>query len=220
MDHSDKAIAVALCTILFAFSIIEIIIAAVVYGTRSLEIFSPLNNLPEIMILLLTSGVFAIICSAIGGAGFVKNNKKIFLVFIAAAFANSILQVVGFKEALSTDVLSEAFDLLKRLRNLYDPSEPNVQRVWDDMQERLHCCGFFGPEEWGTNYPDSCCVDGNCSTQNAYKDGCFSVAEFYFSFLVNAVLAGFSAAITFLQLILGVLAYKVLRQDVNAYIRF
>ncbi|CAB3362840.1 Hypothetical predicted protein [Cloeon dipterum] len=183
MDHSDKAIAVALCTILFAFSIIEIIIAAVVYGTRSLEIFSPLN-------------------------------------FIAAAFANSILQVVGFKEALSTDVLSEAFDLLKRLRNLYDPSEPNVQRVWDDMQERLHCCGFFGPEEWGTNYPDSCCVDGNCSTQNAYKDGCFSVAEFYFSFLVNAVLAGFSAAITFLQLILGVLAYKVLRQDVNAYIRF
>ncbi|XP_065345016.1 tetraspanin-9-like [Cloeon dipterum] len=210
MKALPKSVPLALCVVLSACAIIEIVIGAVAFGTMySLEIFEPLENRAA-LIVLMTSGVLTLICSAIGIVGFMKN-RKLLLVYIAVACASIILQVAGFSVAFHSNVISEAAGLLVRLRVLYDFNEPTVVRLWDDMQKSLQCCGFVDPSEWNS-YPDSCCLDGDCTAQTVFSDSCLTVTEFYFFDLTQGV-AGLSAAMTILQLILGGIAVIASRQN-------
>ncbi|CAB3362800.1 Hypothetical predicted protein [Cloeon dipterum] len=210
MKAFPKSVPLALCVVLSACAIIEIVIGAVAFGTMfSLEIFEPLENRAA-LIVLMTSGVLTLICSAIGVVGFMKN-RKLLLVYIAVACANIILQVAGFSVAFHSNVISEATELLVRLRVLYNFNEPTVMRLWDEMQKSLQCCGLLDSSEWQNSYPDSCCLDGDCTALTIFADPCYTVTEFFFFDLTQGV-AGLSAAMTILQLILGGIAVIVSRQ--------
>ncbi|KAJ8966209.1 hypothetical protein NQ317_001307 [Molorchus minor] len=59
---------------------------------------------------------------------------------------------------------------------------PNITRPCKLLQRFLQCCGVDGPDDYPTTkLPDSCCINGQCSTfeHRYHKDGCaLKVYEF------------------------------------------
>lgn len=64
-----------------------------------------------------------------------------------------------------------------------------VTESWDATQDRLHCCGVQGPEDWKDRIPESCCrepVPGKrqpCQDPTIrgtrYQDGCLNLTKTY-----------------------------------------
>ncbi|XP_059482583.1 tetraspanin-33-like [Neocloeon triangulifer] len=197
----------ALLAILFICAIIELVIAAVVYGSAySREMFAPLEN-GSGMIVLMTSAIIVIICTGIGAFGAKKNMKIPLLIFAGLTLVNFILQIAGFSVAFNSVTNSESpvhmYNLLVKYNNNAD-----AKRIWDDTQKELSCCGVISLLEWGNAnaIPNSCkCTQGdpNCSSfffnTYIYDVGCYSVMAWFVYHLTLGV-AGLSVAMAILQL--------------------
>nr|2M7Z_A Chain A, CD63-like protein Sm-TSP-2 [Schistosoma mansoni] len=57
---------------------------------------------------------------------------------------------------------------LKKLVDKYRNDE-HVRKVFDEIQQKLHCCGADSPKDYGENPPTSCSKDGVQFTEGCIK---------------------------------------------------
>ena len=91
--------------------------------------------------------------------------------------------------------------------------EPRFSEQWDRLQKDFNCCGVTGPRDFGTRWPQTCCVlSTNASDicQQPYASGC---EEFLMRWLRKTAdllfVLGF-CVIAFAKLcFLGILRYEI-----------
>ncbi|XP_065345150.1 23 kDa integral membrane protein-like [Cloeon dipterum] len=212
----NKVCFVVLNSILFACAIIEIVIAAVIYGrVYALDMLSSLLN-ASAMIILMTAGVLSLLCSAFGIFGLKLHMRWILFVYLAISVVIFILQVAGFSTAfhsVSSNLVKYLTDAFAEIKSKDDKTF--VESSWWKMQQSLSCCGVTGPDELGAGKQEQLCicdmkVTKNCGPKSYYTTGCFNAIIWYASdFTLGA--AALSVSMAIIQLITGVISFVLAR---------
>ncbi|XP_059482328.1 tetraspanin-6-like [Neocloeon triangulifer] len=211
----------ALNILLLASAIIEIVIAAVIYGkVYRVDLLSSLKS-ASAEIVLMTSGVLVIVCAVFSIYSANKDIGWILYLCGVITFANFVLQIAGFS-------MSFHFMLVSEVKSWMDHTFANIDEMtfarnsWDRMQNTLSCCGISGSSDWLKNrngmpgtIPSSCSckmgLDENCKSGPNYEVGCLSTIQ-WLTFDLAAGVAGLAAAMAFIQFIVGVLTFILARR--------
>lgn len=138
--------------------------------------------------ILIATGAIITLVAFFGCLGALKEVKCMLLTYFIIVFLIFVTMLVGgilgyvFREKVHTTMEQE---MQSSLRIYY--TNRNVQRAWDDTQEKLQCCGVTNNRDWQPEPPDSCCKIRNIATSfarkctqlpnNIYDHGCLNVTE-------------------------------------------
>ncbi|CAB3387474.1 Hypothetical predicted protein [Cloeon dipterum] len=180
----------ALSVALYAFALIEVVVAAIVYdGAYSKDVVGDIDSLRYVaeaprhwaaMIILMTSGALAVFCSVLGACGVVKSNKNALKLCTLLTFANFVLQIAGLGFAFQTAFFSSTLSKIRSLEFFYNTDEDS-KALMDTLQRTFSCCGVNGAAEWLPHIPLSCCDESVecCNLQIAFDRGCWPVIGWY-----------------------------------------
>lgn len=139
------------------------------------------------MVLIVTGAIIFFIAS-LGCYGAIRESPWMLYTF---AFLLLIIFIVELAVGITAFVLKSDLEMMlqKSLRESMERSSPKDMMAWDNVQQRLQCCGIRGSSDWqdySRNHTirASCCrpefVDGtnDCRYSSAlfqhkyYQDGC------------------------------------------------
>ncbi|EZA52517.1 hypothetical protein DMN91_005705 [Ooceraea biroi] len=137
-------------------------------------------------IVLIVAGSIVFIIAFLGCYGAIKEHYNMLIAFATALLIIFVIELaVGIAAAVFKNDFSMAMkDTLKEsMRNYTDADK----MAWDNVQQKLQCCGVEGPNDWNIigftgRFPSSCCRPNNqvacqVGSPSAYPDGCFSKLE-------------------------------------------
>ncbi|XP_015177858.1 PREDICTED: CD63 antigen isoform X1 [Polistes dominula] len=175
--------------ILFVFNLIFAIsgIGIIVAGALVLGDVGEFSHFVEgrIMappIVLIIAGCIVFIIAFLGCYGAIKEHYNMLIAFAAALLIIFVIELaVGIAAAVFKNDFSMAMkDTLKESMKNYTDED---KFAWDNVQNKLMCCGVDGPNDWSSTnayigtLPPSCCMkmQNPCAigSPDVNKDGCF-----------------------------------------------
>lgn len=180
----------------------------------------PLINVFPILSIVLGSIIFVV--AFFGCCGAIKENSCMLTTYTIFLIILCILQIALSSWCWATQ------------KNLIDKAGVYAQDVWDNraknpialdsVQIAGHCCGLNGLADYsGGALPASCCGSSSsnysCSSQDAYKTGCFEGFTHYFKQYTNwVVIYGYLiAAIELAGVILACCLKGTFHRHTNTY---
>jgi CD63 antigen len=223
--------------LLFAFNLVFVIFGILlVYagltaiarvGQYQLLIEETPNN---VAITLVIVGFFIFLIAFLGCCGAIRENYCMLVTFSAIILAILLIELIGsglilaFKFKLRTLTENGIVAAIEK----YNGTDAALDKVLDDMQSNLYCCGANNYSDWdrnsiykGDHYPNSCCNGtlgpfDECKLPNVYTIGCVDKIdnEIRGSF---ALLGGIGIAVAVIQLIGIVFACSLSRTVKKEY---
>ncbi|XP_076234097.1 uncharacterized protein LOC143179014 [Calliopsis andreniformis] len=118
--------------------------------------------------ILIVAGILVFVIAFLGCCGALRESTCMVLVFAVSLSIVLILELAAAitAYALQNDIQRSLSEHL--LRTIHDYGRHNISTdAVDFIQSRLHCCGYYGYEDWtdimketGAEFPQSCCVMG------------------------------------------------------------
>lgn len=131
------------------------------------EIEPPLQSL---IIFIIALGCFLFVLGALGMFGACMKNVCLLTTYcillsilMVAEIAAGIFAIVE-KPKVKKHITSALKKLVDKYRN-----DEHVRKVFDEIQQKLHCCGADSPKDYGENPPTSCSKDGVQFTEGCIK---------------------------------------------------
>ncbi|KAG7208551.1 hypothetical protein KM043_014768 [Ampulex compressa] len=179
--------------ILFVFNLIFAIsgIGIIAAGALVLADVGEFSHFVEVRIItppivLIAAGCVVFIIAFLGCYGAIKEHYNMLIAFAAALLIIFVIELaVGIAAAVFKKDFSMAMkDTLKESMKNYTDAD---KQAWDNVQNKLQCCGVDGPSDWTASnrffgaFPSSCCADAQVICQiglpDVYSEGCFSKLE-------------------------------------------
>ncbi|XP_072393566.1 uncharacterized protein [Diabrotica undecimpunctata] len=129
-------------------------------------------------------------------ASYIHSNRKrrlYILLLLGIIILTSILVIVGstigflysIEDANGETHVTNSFDLPdlnKSVSHSFQQfnSSKNHQKTWNNMQQRLECCGISNYHDWssiGLDIPSSCCDNLNCTSKAYYTSSCLDLVS-------------------------------------------
>ncbi|XP_015510318.1 CD63 antigen [Neodiprion pinetum] len=170
-------------------------------------------------VVLIVAGAIVFFIAFLGCYGAIKENYTLLIAFAGALVVIFAIELaVGIAAAVFRNDFSMA--MKETLRSTMTNYTEADKMAWNNVQQKLQCCGIDGPEDWeranvlpsGT-LPESCCnLDSGPSTQcimnsqsKVYRRGCYMELE---SRVQNGakILIGVGIGIAFIEIAGVVLA--------------
>ncbi|XP_062899760.1 leukocyte surface antigen CD53-like isoform X1 [Mobula hypostoma] len=181
---------------LFAFNLVFWISGCVIMGLgiymlsmRTVGVlFSSLPSLSVANILIIV-GCITMVVAFLGCTGSIKENKclllSFFIILLLILLVEVIAAIILFFYEKQIDSYIEK-DMKKALDEL---QTRNNTELWDEIQERLKCCGVVNSTDWGNKIPESCCSVKPCTSKNYFSKGCYGLIRDWFesNFLIVGV---------------------------------
>jgi CD63 antigen len=124
---------------------------------------------------VIALGALVFVIAFFGCCGAIRESQCLLNLYSLCLLAMVVLQVVLaiFVFVYNDDIQEGAGKGWDRLWVGRQTSNLNVQAI-DQIQRNLRCCGNFGPLDYGTSIPGSCCdaEASLCNTLTAYQSGC------------------------------------------------
>lgn len=138
--------------------------------------------------ILLAIGIGLFIISIIGLCGVLRDVGWLLTLFSVLLTIVLIGELIlsGFVYQMRNEIKDYALNQMNHTISGYNKTgfEASTQ-TWNLIQADIECCGIYGPEDWkpvtANKLPTSCCyaipLDGFCTYDESYKDGCFEKFE-------------------------------------------
>ncbi|XP_072109410.1 leukocyte surface antigen CD53-like [Mobula birostris] len=177
----------ALKYMLFAFNLVFWICGCVIMGLgiymlsmRTVGVlFSSVPSLSVANILIIV-GCITMVVAFLGCTGSIKENKclllSFFIILLLILLVEVIAAIILFFYEKQIDKYIEK-DMKKALDDL---QTRNNTELWDEIQEKLQCCGVVNSTDWGNKIPDSCCREKSCNSKNYFSKGCYGLIRDWF----------------------------------------
>ncbi|XP_037503916.1 23 kDa integral membrane protein [Rhipicephalus sanguineus] len=170
--------------LLFAFNAIFVLcgIALIAVGAVVLTALSPQKPFYEgylgAPVAIVVLGVFVFVLAFLGCCGAIRENYHMIMAFsvlltiILICELGAAIAAYAYRSKIESAIRSEATKSIERYHN-----DTDVERLWDDIQSSLHCCGANSTADYGEKLPSSCCPDkpDDCTAQKAYHKNCIDV---------------------------------------------
>ncbi|VDM34453.1 unnamed protein product [Hydatigera taeniaeformis] len=165
-------------------------------------------------LLLFLIGFLGCFGACYNNACMLKTFAAIVAILLVAEIICGIILLVyrhDFVKLVGKEMQKAIKDLSTHKHNSSDPTLKSIYK----LQEELECCGGVGPEDWGTNYPKSCCKSENQKCTSPFKQGC---AQAMYDKIKDSSLAfGLTILIICLIQIGAVICASCLAKKVNEY---
>lgn len=135
--------------------------------------------------LVIAVGVIILIVAFLGCCGAVKENYCMVMSFGVLLFLIFVIELGGgiaayvYRNQFKDFVEKNMEDSLAQMGTKNDTAA-----LWDEMQDKLKCCGVKNADDWKSQIPGSCCGHTgtrdyicNKSVDEIYKDGCLDALE-------------------------------------------
>uniref|UniRef100_A0A1E1X9G5 Tetraspanin n=1 Tax=Amblyomma aureolatum TaxID=187763 RepID=A0A1E1X9G5_9ACAR len=170
--------------LLFAFNAIFVLcgIALIAVGGVVLSALNPQKPFYEgylgAPVAILVLGVFVFVLAFLGCCGAIRENYHMIMAFsvlltiILICELGAAIAAYAYRSKIEHAIREEATKSINEYRNNTD-----VQRLWDDIQSSLHCCGANSTADYDMPLPSSCCPEKptDCTPDKAYKRNCIDV---------------------------------------------
>jgi len=223
--------------LLFAFNLVFVIfgILLIYAGFTAIARINDYQLLIEdtpnnVAVTLVIVGFFIFLIAFLGCCGAIRENYCMLVSFSAVILAILLIELIGsglilaFKYKLRNYTEDGFLAAIVK----YNNTDLAVDRVIDDIQSNLLCCGANNASDWdqnpnfkGESYPPSCCNetqvhDSRCHLPNVYTIGCVDKIdnEIRGSF---GLLGGIGIAVAVIQLIGIVFACSLSRTVKKEY---
>jgi len=224
--------------LLFAFNLVFVIFGILlVYagftaiariGQYELLIEETPNN---VAITLIIVGFFIFLIAFLGCCGAIRENYCMLVTFSAVILAILLIELIGsglilaFRNKLTTLTEKGFIAAIKE----YNFTDSPLDKVMDDIQSHLYCCGANNFTDWNDNeivkhnetYPKSCCNQNNeplekCAPPYTYTIGCVDKIDNEIRGSMG-LLGGIGIAVAVIQLIGIVFACSLSRTVKKEY---
>lgn len=170
--------------LLFAFNAIFVLcgIALIAVGGFVLSALSPQKPFYEgylgAPVAIVVLGVFVFVLAFLGCCGAIRENYHMIMAFsvlltiILICELGAAIAAYAYRSKIEYAIREEA---TKSIENYY--SNNDTQRLWDDIQSNLHCCGANSTADYKDKLPSSCCPEkpASCTSGLAYTTNCIDV---------------------------------------------
>ncbi|XP_060701612.1 leukocyte surface antigen CD53-like isoform X2 [Hemiscyllium ocellatum] len=143
-----------------------------------------LSSLPSLSIAnsLIVVGTITMVVAFLGCMGAIKENKCLLLSFFILLLLILLIEVVVaiivffYEQQINTYIESDMKKALKK------ENSTGIVEAWNQIQEKLFCCGVANYTDWGNSVPESCCKKKSepCNSQNYFLKGCYSLIRKWF----------------------------------------
>nr|CAI5858993.1 unnamed protein product [Callosobruchus analis] len=184
--------------ILFLFNLL-IVVASVILIVFAVKNKANNGGLEVMSVSSFAIGIAVLIAlvAFFGCCGAVKESSCMLTTYAAILITLFIIQVVlgviAFV-AVKNGGADLKDEVSKHLNQLYhNKDQSDNQKVIDDLQTSLECCGTTGPNDplainaTTGNLMNSCCKEGLCTRDNSYKDGCITKLEDFMSSNIKTI---------------------------------
>uniref|UniRef100_A0A1E1XS67 Tetraspanin n=1 Tax=Amblyomma sculptum TaxID=1581419 RepID=A0A1E1XS67_AMBSC len=169
--------------LLFAFNAIFVLcgIALIAVGGVVLSALNPQKPFYEgylgAPVAIVVLGVFVFVLAFLGCCGAIRENYHMIMAFsvlltiILICELGAAIAAYAYRSKIAHAIREEATKSIRNYRN-----DTDVQRLWDDIQSSLHCCGANSTADYDV-LPPSCCPEKpqDCTKDKAYKENCIDV---------------------------------------------
>lgn len=167
--------------LLFAFNAIFVLcgIALIAVGGVVLAALSPQKPFYEgylgAPVAIVVLGVFVFVIAFLGCCGAIRENYHMIMAFsvlltiILICELGAAIAAYAYRSKIKDAIREEATKSIDQYSQNND-----TQRLWDDIQSSLHCCGANSTADYHQALPPSCCPDKptNCTVDKAYTVNC------------------------------------------------
>lgn len=169
--------------LLFAFNAIFVLcgIALIAVGAVVLSALNPQKPFYEgylgAPVAIVVLGVFVFVLAFLGCCGAIRENYHMIMAFsvlltiILICELGAAIAAYAYRSKIAHAIREEA---TKSIHNYHNNTD--VQRLWDDIQSSLHCCGANSTADYDV-LPPSCCPEKpqDCTPAKAYERNCVDV---------------------------------------------
>uniref|UniRef100_A0A6M2E530 Tetraspanin n=1 Tax=Amblyomma tuberculatum TaxID=48802 RepID=A0A6M2E530_9ACAR len=171
--------------LLFAFNAIFVLcgIALIAVGGVVLSALNPQKPFYEgylgAPVAIVVLGVFVFVLAFLGCCGAIRENYHMIMAFsvlltiILICELGAAIAAYAYRSKIEHAIRDAA---TKSIKNYHNNTE--TQRLWDDVQSSLHCCGANSTGDYyPAPLPASCCPGkpNDCTTDKAYPRNCIDV---------------------------------------------
>ncbi|VEN46907.1 unnamed protein product [Callosobruchus maculatus] len=174
-------------------------------------------------IVLIVLGTIIFLVASLGCYGAIRENYKMLIAFAVLLI---IIFIVEFAVGITAAVYKADFQdtlksSLKKSLEQYSSSgsNSNIEKAaWDNVQQKVKCCGVDGKDDWQTT-PISCCYKDKIEESDQpvqfcvssgrnymYKDGCYQKLQMKIESNTK-ILIGVGIGIAFIQVVGMFLAF-------------
>uniref|UniRef100_G3MMI9 Tetraspanin n=2 Tax=Amblyomma TaxID=6942 RepID=G3MMI9_AMBMU len=209
--------------LLFAFNAIFVLcgIALIAVGGVVLSALNPQKPFYEgylgAPVAIVVLGVFVFVLAFLGCCGAIRENYHMIMAFsvlltiILICELGAAIAAYAYRSKIKDAIREEATKSIHEYSNSTD-----VQRLWDDIQSSLHCCGANSTADY-TVLPPSCCPDkpNDCTQEKAYKRNC--IDELFDKFSDKIVYVGVTGIIICFIEVVGIVFGCCLAKAIRKY---
>lgn len=211
--------------LLFAFNAIFVLcgIALIAVGGVVLSALNPQKPLYEgylgAPVAIIVLGVFVFVLAFLGCCGAIRENYHMIMAFsvlltiILICELGAAIAAYVYRSKIASALKEAAGESIAK----YNQNNTDVQRLWDDIQSNLHCCGANNVSDYQTGPPPSCCKDKQnpCDEKDAYKASCVDVM--IEKFKEKIVYVGVTGIIICFIEVVGIIFGCCLAQSIKKY---
>ncbi|XP_061662424.1 tetraspanin-8-like [Syngnathoides biaculeatus] len=126
--------------------------------------------------LLYVAGAVTVVVAVVGAYGAIRQSRPALVAFLVCMVIGTLLMLrVGTSVAATRPEIEGG--MAERFRQLLplDVAKEKTQIIANAVQEKLHCCGLFGSDDWRQKLPDSCLCDALDQVEGKCHDVSYKV---------------------------------------------
>ncbi|KAH1020225.1 hypothetical protein HUJ04_009929, partial [Dendroctonus ponderosae] len=109
-------------------------------------------------VVLIVAGCIVFLVASLGCYGAIRESYHMLMAFAVCLLIIFIIELaVGIAAAVyQNEVHEELKNIMRKSLNAYESSDSD-RIAWDNLQQKLKCCGVDNATDWTRKRPQSCC---------------------------------------------------------------
>lgn len=210
--------------LLFAFNAIFVLcgIALIAVGGVVLAALNPQKSFYEgylgAPVAIIILGVFVFVLAFLGCCGAIRESYHMIMAFsilltvVLICELGAAIAAYVYRSKIESALRTAATNSIKKYGN-----DTEVDKLWDDIQSNLHCCGANSTDDFRGNIPSSCCENKptTCDAAHAYQITC--IDALINKFKEKIVYVGVTGIIICFIEVVGIIFGCCLAQSIKKY---
>lgn len=210
--------------LLFAFNAIFVLcgIALIAVGGVVLSALNPQKSFYEgylgAPVAIIVLGVFVFVLAFLGCCGAIRESYHMIMAFsilltvILICELGAAIAAYVYRSKIEHALKTAATNSIAKYGN-----DTEVNKLWDDIQSNLHCCGANSTADFTVPIPPSCCENKppTCDAAHAYKIGC--IDALLQKFKEKIVYVGVTGIVICFIEVVGIIFGCCLAQSIKKY---